>query len=69
MHHVSGSEKNCPQCADSDARARSYMLVTISTGTEPSNKLWYVEVAQLPKKPDGGLDMSSYDLRWGSGRI
>ncbi|CAL5219022.1 g780 [Coccomyxa viridis] len=43
--------------------ARDYMLITISTGTAPSNKLWYMETAQLPKKPDGGLDMSSYDLR------
>ena len=41
----------------------SYILITISTGTEPTNKLWYIEVASLPKKADGGLDMSSYDLR------
>ena len=61
--------RSCLLCGDTDAHARSYMLITISTGTEPSNKLWYVEVAQLPKTPDGGLDMSSYDLRWGSGRM
>ena len=41
----------------------SYILITIGTGTEPTNKLWYIEVASLPKKADGGLDMSSYNLR------
>jgi len=41
----------------------SYLLITISTGTEPTNKLWYIEVAKLPKKASGSLDLSSYDLR------
>ena len=41
----------------------SYLLITISTGTEPTNKLWYVEMANLPKKPSGSLDLSSYDLK------
>ena len=43
--------------------ACSYMLITISTGTDPTNKLWYIETAQLPKKPNGSLDMASFDLR------
>ena len=62
VHRTSGSEKLLHR-VDIHAHACSYMLITISTGTEPSNKLWYVETAQLPKKPNGGLDMSSYDLR------
>ncbi|CAK0747901.1 hypothetical protein CVIRNUC_001798 [Coccomyxa viridis] len=45
---------------------RDYLLITISTGTEPTNKLWYVEMAGLPKKPSGSLDLSSYDLKMNS---
>lgn len=41
----------------------SYLLLTISTGTEPTNKLWYIEVANLHKKANGSLNLSSYDLR------
>ena len=66
MVHCTGGSERVFQSSDIHACACSYMLITISTGTAPSNKLWYMETAQLPKKPDGGLDMSSYDLRSGS---
>ena len=50
-------------CADWKLYCCSYLLITISTGTEPTNKLWYVDMADLPKKPSGSLDLSSYDLK------
>lgn len=50
--------RNCPH---------RYIVITISTGTEPSNKLWYVEVAGLPvSAATGGMDLSAYDLRKGA---
>lgn len=36
----------------------------MSTGTEPSNKLWYIKVSDLPMDAKtGGLDLSAYDRR------
>ena len=44
-----------------------YIIITISTGTEPSNKLWYMEVASLPiSNTTGGMDLSAYDLQKGA---
>lgn len=40
------------------------MIITISTGTEPTNKLWYIKVSDMPvSATTGGLDLSSYDRR------
>jgi hypothetical protein len=42
-------------------------VITISTGTEPTNKLWYMEVAALPvSSATGGMDLSAYDLQKGT---
>lgn len=42
-------------------------MITISTGTEPTNKLWYMEVAALPvSSATGGMDLSAYDLQKGT---
>ena len=38
-----------------------YMLISASEGTQPFNRLWYVELSQLPKA-DGALDLAAYDF-------
>lgn len=36
----------------------------MSTGTEPTNKLWYIKVSDLPvSAKTGTLDLSAYDRR------
>ncbi|BDA42018.1 Prolyl endopeptidase [Coccomyxa sp. Obi] len=43
---------------------KDYLIITVSTGTEPSNKLWYIKVSDLPvDAKTGGLDLSAYDRR------
>ncbi len=43
---------------------RSYLIITVSTGTEPTNKLWYIQSSDLPvDAKTGGLDLSAYDRR------
>ena len=42
----------------------SYLIITVSTGTEPTNKLWYIKVSDLPvSAKTGTLDLSTYDRR------
>ena len=42
----------------------SYLIITVSTGTEPTNKLWYIKVSDLPvSAKTGTLDLSAYDRR------
>ena len=42
---------------------RSYLLMTISSGCEPTNRLFVVGIDALPRGKDGILDLSSYDRR------
>lgn len=59
-----------PSTAISDGRAltppskRRHIVVSISTGTDPTNLLWYMPVAALPVNAStGALDLSRYDMR------
>ena len=39
-------------------------MVSISTGTDPTNLLWYMPIAALPVNAStGALDLSGYDMR------
>ena len=38
-----------------------YMLISASEGTQPFNRLWYVDLSQLPKAGDA-LDLAAYDF-------
>ena len=39
-------------------------MVSISTGTDPTNLLWYIPIAALPRNAGtGALDLSRYDMR------
>nr|QOL01125.1 putative extracellular protein CSOL_049 [Pseudococcomyxa simplex] len=43
---------------------KDYLIITVSTGTEPTNKLWYIKVSDLPvSAKTGTLDLSTYDRR------
>lgn len=43
---------------------RRHIIVSISTGTDPNNLLWYMPVAALPVNAStGALDLSRYDMR------
>lgn len=42
---------------------RSYLLISVSSGCEPTNRLFYVDIDALPRGGDGVLDLSSYDRR------
>jgi prolyl oligopeptidase len=43
---------------------RRYLTITVSTGTEPTNKLWYIKSANLPiSAKTGALDLSAFDMR------
>ena len=37
------------------------MMISASEGTQPFNRLWYVDLSQLPKA-DGALDLAAYDF-------
>ena len=44
-----------------------YLVITISTGTDPSNKLWYIDAAALPVDAStGALDLAPYDRTKGA---
>ena len=38
-----------------------YMMISASEGTQPFNRLWYVDLSQLPKA-NGALDLAVYDF-------
>ena len=43
---------------------RRHIVVSVSTGTDPTNLLWHMPVAALPVNAStGALDLSSYDMR------
>ena len=37
------------------------MMISASEGTQPFNRLWYVDLSQLPQA-DGALDLAAYDF-------
>ena len=41
-----------------------YLLLSITVGCEPSNRLWYVDLDSLPRSSDA-LDLAAYDLQKG----
>ena len=43
-------------------RTNSYLLITTSTGCEPTNKLAYVALGKLPRE-NGTINFASFDLR------
>ena len=43
-------------------RTNSYLLITTSTGCEPTNKLAYVALDELPRENDA-IDFAIFDLR------
>ena len=42
---------------------RSYLLIAISSGCEPTNRLFVVDIDALPRGEDGILELSRYDRR------
>ena len=42
---------------------RSYLLISVSSGCEPTNRLFYVDIDALPRGDDGILDLTSFDRR------
>ncbi len=37
------------------------MMISASEGTQPFNRLWYVDLSQLPQA-NGALDLAAYDF-------
>jgi hypothetical protein len=37
------------------------LLISLSEGCEPTNRIFYVDLEALPKKEDGSIDFSSFD--------
>lgn len=48
--------------------ARRFLLVYVSEGCQPQNRLYYVDLAALPQRPGGGPDFSSFDFFKGEAR-
>lgn len=45
-------------------RIGRYIIISVTTGTDPSNQLWYVPIAALPVNAStGALDLARYDMR------
>ena len=38
-----------------------YLLISVGSGCEPANQLWYVDLEALPRGSDGALDLRSFD--------
>lgn len=38
-----------------------YLLISVGSGCEPANQLWYVDLDALPRGSDGALDLRSFD--------
>lgn len=38
-----------------------YLLISVGSGCEPVNRLWYVDLDTLERGADGALDLSGYD--------
>lgn len=36
-------------------------MISVSEGTQPFNRLWYVDLSQLPKA-SGALDLAAFDF-------
>eukprot|EP00891_Asterochloris_glomerata_P009877 jgi/Astpho2/9877/fgenesh1_pm.00152_%23_2_t len=45
-----------------------YMMISVSEGTQPFNRLWYVDLSQLPKA-SGALDLAAFDFHKGSKKL
>eukprot|EP00891_Asterochloris_glomerata_P003639 jgi/Astpho2/3639/Aster-07842 len=45
-----------------------YMMISASEGTQPFNRLWYVDLSQLPQA-NGALDLAAYDFHKGSKKL
>ena len=43
---------------------RRFLLVAVTVGCEPTNRLWYVDLQSLPQS-HGSLDFSAYDRQKG----
>lgn len=43
----------------------SWLLLTLSSGCEPTNRLYYLDLASLPRDDQGTLDLGAYDRRKG----
>lgn len=49
---------------------RSYLLLSISNGCEPVNRLWVSDLRKLPSRPESGaLDLSSFDINTGQEKL
>lgn len=42
---------------------RSYLLISISSGCQPTNRLFVADIDALPRGDDGILDLARYDRR------
>lgn len=41
-----------------------YVIISITSGTDPTNQLWYMPISALPvNATTGALDFSRYDMR------
>eukprot|EP00887_Chlorella_sp_A99_P006225 scaffold3.g6225.t1 len=40
-----------------------YLIISVSEGCKPANKLWYVDLEQIPRDDGGALDFSAFDAR------
>lgn len=48
----------------------SYLLLSISNGCEPVNRLWVCDLKKLPSRPDSRvLDLSSFDINTGQEKL
>ena len=48
----------------------SYLLLSISNGCEPVNRLWVCDLRQLPSRPGNrALDLSSFDISTGQEKL
>lgn len=46
-----------------------YLILTISSGCEPTNRLWAVDLEEVPRDSSGALDFSSVDFYNGTRRL
>lgn len=47
----------------------SYLLITTASGCEPTNRVYYVALDELPRDSQNVLDFASFDLRTGNKQL
>jgi prolyl oligopeptidase len=52
-------------CSTHSTHPSDYLLLTLSSGCEPTNRLYYVDLKALPRDKAGVLGLATYDRRKG----